>query len=226
MSMFTDKSTRDKIESIHVDSRHHAALIQNAMAKGQHRRTGVRLRGTGRTAFQGTRTEEQAMSSETIEIIETKAVPLFQSKPASSIKDWREDLATIEIGPGRCGYSRLVREAEQHQCPNCKSFTSTKQMHVPNCASWGNDYTCECGAYYSGDEAFTQEDLDAGCVVWQGILDQYTPEYLAQGRLDFAAWMHAMAPIDAEPIHTSSGDWLRGLMLADGTRIMRDGIED
>ena len=35
MSMFTDKSTRDKIESIHVDSRNHAVLIKNAMAKGQ-----------------------------------------------------------------------------------------------------------------------------------------------------------------------------------------------
>lgn len=124
------------------------------------------------------------------------------------IDNWVDDLLQVAPGAGSIAFTAHLDPAD-HPCPVCGSTTQPKLVDVPNCAYWGNDYACSCGAEYdsemSGNPEFVTHDEVS----------------LAKGRENFAYWSTRAAPMGTQPLYGEGGDMLTGVQLPDGQRVMR-----
>lgn len=139
-------------------------------------------------------------------------------------QNWVEDLQQVTSGAGSVAFTRRTSEADQHPCPNCRSTTSRKLDHVPNCAHWGVDHSCECGLDYAHDDigmddpAWLPEGVGSFVEHRRGLGLRVD---LEQGRADFEHWWERSAPAGSEPVYDEGAYSLLGVRLPDGREVMR-----
>lgn len=125
--------------------------------------------------------------------------------------NWVEDFQQVTAGTGSIGFSRRITDGEQHPCPACGSSTSRKLTHEPNCAYWGQDHSCECGADY------TSEDIG-----WDHARASILEAITEQTKADFAYWWERSAPAGSQALYEEDRTMLSAVRLPDG-RIVRRG---
>ena len=135
--------------------------------------------------------------------------------------NWVDDLLQVTNGPGSTGYTTVLPAHRQHKCPICVSDSTAKLLHVPNCAYWGEDVSCECGADYSSEEIGWEEYADITTFSINWLRERHTPEVLEQHRKDFAYWLKRAVPEGAKPVYSDDYIELLGVELPDGQRVMR-----
>lgn len=134
----------------------------------------------------------------------------LSTKPVSP-ENWVEDFLQVLPGPGSIGFTKLLPATEQHVCPACRSESTEKLQHVPNLASWGLDYSCSCGADYSGDDI-----PEVGDDEWP----MRRPEVTEQSKADYAYWRVRCAPAEAEAVYDED-HFLAAVVFPDGQRVSR-----
>ena len=124
------------------------------------------------------------------------------TKPIEPV-NWVEDFLQVIPGPGSTGFSRRIRNEEQHACPACDSTETDKLVHVPNAAGWGLDYSCRCGADYN------DEDID-----WGPSIERIRAKITDQTKVDFTYWWDRSAPAEAQPVYDED-HYLAAVVLGD-----------
>lgn len=148
------------------------------------------------------------------------AVQLITGKKTEP-ENWVDDLLQVTAGAGSVAYTTWVTQEMAHVCPLCRSASSTKLAHIPNCAHYGLDYSCSCGADYSYEDIPTSVTVSDDEGRLEHLRNYHTPQVVAAHKRDFQYWSARSVPMGSQPIYDEGGYSLLGVELPDGRRVMR-----